>query len=75
MPASEQPTSDGLHPLERERRRQGLSRRALAHDARVGHVTIWKIETGRSEPWPSTKTLLAITLDVPIDELFPEAGK
>ena len=56
--------AESVTPLERERCRQGLSRRRLARMARVTHVTVWNIEKRRVVPHPSTMTLLAVALGV-----------
>lgn len=57
--------------LERERRRQGLSRRQLARKARVSHVTIWYIEGGRVVPRAATRVVLAVALGVEVNDVFP----
>lgn len=70
------------HPMEQDatdspvalaRARLGMSQAELARLARVGRNTVWRIEAGRVRvPHRTTQAVLAMALDVPADELFPE---
>ncbi len=54
------------------RDRGGLSQRALAKKARVGHITIARIESGAYDPRFSTLRRLAKALKVKVRDLIDE---
>jgi transcriptional regulator with XRE-family HTH domain len=54
------------------RQRRGLSQRALAEIANVGHITIARLETGVYDPRLSTLRRLAKALNVRVRDLLDE---
>jgi transcriptional regulator with XRE-family HTH domain len=54
------------------RQRRGLSQRALAEIASVGHITIARLETGVYDPRLSTLRRLAKALNVRVRDLLDE---
>lgn len=54
------------------RQRRGLSQRALAEIAKVGHITIARLETGVYDPRLSTIRRLAKALGVRVRDLLDE---
>jgi transcriptional regulator with XRE-family HTH domain len=67
MQVIEQATS----PLRRERERQKLSLRQLAHFADCSHMTVHRLEMGTLDVAPATRGRIARALRVPVDELWP----
>jgi len=55
--------------LERARLRRGLTQQALADLAGLDQDTIWRIETGRTRPRPSTRLAIATALRMEISEI------
>jgi transcriptional regulator with XRE-family HTH domain len=60
--------------LREERRKRGLSLRALAAAARLSTTTVHQVETGRGSPSLATLQALSSVLDVPLGSLF-EGGE
>jgi transcriptional regulator with XRE-family HTH domain len=60
--------------LKRERQARGLTIVELSRVSGIGMSTIWRAESGRSNPLPSTKLILAVFLGVDPEELFPETA-
>jgi transcriptional regulator with XRE-family HTH domain len=54
------------------RQRRGLSQRALAEIANVGHITIARLETGVYDPRLSTLRQLAKALNISVRDLLDE---
>ena len=63
-------TDSMLPRLTHIRKKKGLSQRALAQLADVGHVTIARIETGVFDPRLSTLKKLAEALKVRMNDLL-----
>jgi transcriptional regulator with XRE-family HTH domain len=55
--------------IQRARERAGLSQSALARQAKVGRVTLNRIEMGTQEPTLTTLARIAKVLKVPIGKL------
>ena len=64
--------SDSMHKLVALREKMGLSQRGLARRAKVGHITIARIETGVYDPRLSTLRRLAKALKVSVVDLLDE---
>lgn len=58
--------------LEIERRKQGLTKKALAAQMGVNPSSVVTMETRRS--WPKLRATAAVVLNVPESELFTEDG-
>ena len=68
------PTVVKLSRLRSVRERKALTQRELATRAGVSHVTIAHIETGQTEPYPTTVRKIALALGVEPHELMePES--
>ena len=61
--------------IRREREAQGLSRRELADRARIGHSTIYLLESERGYPRLDSVVLIAEGLGVPLSLIIKEAER
>ena len=61
--------------LRAERKKSGMSLRALAKAAEVSPSLISQIETGKVNPSVGTLVALATALSIPLDELFSDDGE
>jgi transcriptional regulator with XRE-family HTH domain len=57
--------------IRRERKRQQLSMRELAHFVGVSHATVQRVENGSLDVSPAIKVRIAHALRVPVAELWP----
>jgi transcriptional regulator with XRE-family HTH domain len=62
-------------PLKEWREEQGVSIRELAKRARVGFITVWRIENGKLSPTVKMLRKLARALEVDVTELFEPPRK
>ena len=64
-------------PLKAWREERELSIRNLANWARVGFITVWRIENGKLSPTVKMLRKLARALDVEVTDLFnpPRKGR
>jgi len=54
----------GVNPIRRLRKSLGLTALQLAESSRISEQTVWKLETGASEPKTSTVYRIAAALSV-----------
>ena len=52
------------------REKRGLSQSALARTAKVGRVTLWRLEEGEQAPTVDTLRRLAKALKIPVGKLL-----
>ena len=65
-------SNDSMKKLVALREKMGLSQRGLARRAKVGHITIARIETGVYDPRLATLRRLAKALKVSVVDLLDE---